>query len=153
MLSYLLLISFIQLIFGLEPSCTSCKHFIPHKLNSDLGVCNMFKDINFSNGKERFVYNFAVHCRNNENMCGKIGNLYESKNESKIESDLKDEQFFKDAYDELNNRCCGEVNERYELEQLEKEFFELYQKMKRYNTKRVYKTTRDLYKLFKNKDF
>jgi hypothetical protein len=53
--------------------------------------------------------------------------------------------------DELNNRCCGEVNEQYEIEQLEKDFFDLYQKIKRFNTKKIDKTTRDIYKLFKKK--
>jgi hypothetical protein len=112
----------------------------------------MFKDINYINGKERLVYNFALHCRSSEDMCGKNGNLYESITSDSNEVNSKNNDIFADTYEELNNRCCGEVNEQYELEELEKEFFELYQKMKRYNTKRIYKTTSDLYKLFKRKN-
>jgi hypothetical protein len=90
------------------------------------------------------VHDFAVYCRNNENLCGKTGYLYEINDEN-----IKNP--FEDEYDELNNRCCGEVNESYEIEQLEKDFFELFQKIKKHNTKRIYKTSRDLYKLFKKK--
>ena len=99
-------------------------------------------------------------------MCGKSGFLFEeinSKNinnneDIKINSDnfekennsLKENEII-EWFDELNNRCCGEVNEQYEIEQLERDFLELFQKIKRFNTKRVYKTTKDLYKLFKRK--
>lgn len=60
------------------------------------------------------------------------------------------EKQLKDQYDHLLNRCCGEVNETDELEELEREFFEIYQKMKKYNKKRVIKTTQQLYQLFRN---
>jgi len=80
--------------------------------------------------------NFAMHCRENENLCGKSGYLYENKDK---DNDLE----------ELQNRCCGEVNENDELEQLEREFFEVFQKIKQHNKKRIYKTTQDIYKLFK----
>jgi hypothetical protein len=52
-------------------------------------------------------------------------------------------------YEELNNRCCGEVNEADEIEQLEKDFFEIFQRIKRHNKKVVYTAGKDLYKLFK----
>ena len=58
---------------------------------------------------------------------------------------------FLDDYNQLNNRCCGEVNETDEIEQLEKEFFEVFQRIKKYNKKRVINSANDLYKLFKNK--
>ena len=54
-----------------------------------------------------------------------------------------------DEYEELKNRCCGEVNETEEIEQLERDFFEVFQKIKKHNKQRIYKTTKDLYKLFK----
>ena len=78
-----------------------------------MGLCEIFKG------------NFAQHCRNDKNLCGEKGFLYE-----------EDERFSKEVsniYDELNNRCSGEVNEKEELEQLEKDFAEIYEKIKKYN--------------------
>lgn len=144
MLSYILLFSCMALVFSYEPSCSSCKYFIPHfKNNNDLGLCKMFKTTPYPD-TNILISNFAVHCRNDENLCGKTGNFYEP------DSEIIQKNFFND-YEELNNRCCGEVNEKDELEELEKEFFELFQKIKKHNTKRIYKTSKDLYKLFKKK--
>ena len=145
MISYIILFSYIALIYAYEPSCTNCKYFIPHfSKNPDLGLCKMFNTPSITSD-DKVVHHFAVYCRNNENFCGKNGLLYEPTNEENIQNEILDE------FDHLNNMCCGEVNESYELEQLEKDFFELFQKIKRHNKKRIYKTTRDLYKLFKKK--
>ena len=142
MLPYLLLFSFISLVFTYEPSCYSCKFYIPHKSNPDLGLCKIFRDYVNSNNKGLLVNNFAIHCRNNENLCGKDGFLYEFNNiEKQIETD----------YEELKNRCCGEVNETEEIEQLEKEFFEVFQKIKNHNKRKFYRTSKEIYKLLKNK--
>ena len=93
--------------------------------------------------------NYASHCRSNENLCGKSGFLYESIKSNEENNKLEEEKL-KNHLIELNNRCCGEVNETDEIEQLEKDFFEVFQKIKRHNKKRIYKTTQDLYKLFRN---
>ena len=169
MLPYLLMISFLYIslqynINAFEPSCNSCKHFIESKIKPELACCKMFNNLIYNvNGKEKNIYDYAVYCRNNENMCGKSGFLYEkininddenlikNTNNSEMSNDSLHEKQLSDMYEELNNRCCGEVNEQYEIEQLEREFFDLFQKIKRYNTKRIYKTTREIYKLFKNK--
>ena len=48
--------------------------------------------------------------------------------------------------------CCGEVNEKVEIEEyekIEKELSNIFQQIKKHNTKKNYKTTKDLYKLFK----
>jgi hypothetical protein len=103
----------------------------------------MFKNTPHTN-TDVLIANFAVHCRNDENLCGKTGIFYEP------DYEIINKNFYND-YEELNNRCCGEVNEKYELDELEKEFFELFQKIKKHNTKRIYKTGKDLYKLFKKK--
>jgi hypothetical protein len=114
--------------------------------NQDLGLCEMFKNSCFYQGKETVLPNFAKHCRENENLCGKKGFLFESLNNYE-----NNQQYYSELNElnELNNRCCGEVNETDEIEQLEKEFFEVFQKIKSHNKKRIYKTTKDLYKLFK----
>jgi hypothetical protein len=112
---FILLLTF-NIVFSVAYtiSCQSCKHFIPHSRGiPDLGLCEIFKG------------NFAQHCRNDKNLCGEKGFLYE-----------EDDRFSKEVskiYDELNNRCSGEVNEKEELEQLEKDFAEIYEKIKKYN--------------------
>lgn len=149
MLSYLLLLSYFCLAFSFEPPCYSCKFYIPHKTTPDLGLCRMFRDYINVNNKDSLVNNLAVHCRNNENLCGKTGFLYENNNiEKQNETEYEE---LKKHYEELKNRCCGEVNENDELEELEREFFEVFQKIKKHNKKRLYNTTKDLYKLFKQK--
>ena len=142
MLFYLLLLSFVTNIFSYEPLCSSCKNFIPHiKNNPDLGLCKMFKNTPYTDNNI-VIHEFASHCRNNENLCGKSGFFYEPYDEITKKQILDD-------YEELNNRCCGEVNERSEIEELERDFFELFQKIRKHNTKRIYNSTKDLYKLFK----
>jgi len=154
MLSYVLLLSLINIVFAYNPSCNSCKWFVPvtsNKLSTDLGLCSMFKNSCYDNeGNEVVIRNFATHCRNDENLCGKSGVLYESKNvvAEYDEASVNKKQIM-DDYDELNNRCCGEVNEKSEIEQLERDFFEIYQRIKKFNVKRIYKANKDLYKLFK----
>jgi len=147
MLPYFIALSFFTLIYAFEPSCSSCKFYIPHN-NGDttLGLCKIFKNTPYNN-KDIIIYDYASHCRNNESLCGKGGLLYE-------QSDVFFEKKLLDDYEDIKNRCCGEVNEKDdidELEKLEKEFFEIFQKIKKHNTKRIYKSAKDMYKLFKNK--
>lgn len=144
MFIYLILLSFIMQVFSYEQLCSSCKHFIPHiRNNQELGLCKMFKTTPHQD-KNIIIYDFALHCRNNENLCGKSGVLHEPYDEIT-------KKIFSDDFEELNNRCCGEVNEIDEIEELERDFFELFQKIKKHNTKRIYNSTKDLYKLFKKK--
>jgi len=123
-------ISFITFAyFASVNPCISCKHFLPHNRGiDDLGLCIIFKG------------NFAQHCRNDKNLCGKTGFLYEAKNDKNINHKYILEQHnetpeldISHIYDELNNRCSGEVNEKEELEQLEKDFAEMYEKIKKHN--------------------
>ena len=156
MLPYLLLLSFISIILSFEPPCSSCKHFISNNKGAlDLGLCKMFTNKLSLKGDDVALPNFARHCRNDEQLCGKIGFLYEPVNNNGTETASstisEDEREIINEYEDLKNRCCGEVNEDNELEQLEREFFEVFQKIKRHNRKRVYKTSQDLYKLFKKK--
>jgi hypothetical protein len=149
MLPFLLFFSIFRIIFSFDPACTSCKHFIPNKNGiSDLGQCKMFKNvIDNKNGVEVIIHDFAVHCRNNEHMCGKAGHLFEKNDD---ENFFYEKEIF-EQYNELKNRCCGEVNETNEIEELEKEFFEVFQKIKKFNKKRIINSTRDIYKLFNKK--
>jgi hypothetical protein len=84
-------------------------------MNNELGLCNMFPDAIYNNGKRVLIKNLAIHCRNDENLCGKKGYLHESINKN-------------------NDNISKELN------YLEKEFSDIFQQMKKHNTKRVYKT-------------
>ena len=143
MRTFLFLLSFINIIFAYELSCSSCKWFIANnKGNNDLGLCKMFNYKTYCKDKEINTYNFATHCRNDENLCGKKGNLHE------LDINILENDLLSD-YDELVNRCCGEVNETDEIEQLERDFFDVFQRIKKHNKKRIYNTSKDLYKFFK----
>lgn len=82
-------------------SCNTCKWFIPN-INDDYGKCKMFGEKTLLNedknrGKKGFDlinYNYAKHCRENENQCGKYGYFYEKNN-------LIDEINNKNRVDEL----------------------------------------------------
>lgn len=151
MFYYLFLLTSIHFILSYNvPSCTKCKwfKFPSNGLNPELGLCKMFKETYYDKEKETEIYNFAIHCRNNENLCGKSGLLYEE-NELKKDNETKE---LNNEYEVLKNRCCGEVNETDEIEQLEREFLEIFQRIKKHNKKRIYDTTKKIYKLFKKDD-
>lgn len=95
---------------------------------------------------------FLLQCHSNEG----IPMDTENSNEPKIKTtnvpsteNMENEKDLKNEYETLLNRCCGEVNETDELEQLERDFFEIYQKMKKYNKKRIIQTKHDIYKLLR----
>lgn len=172
MISYFFLIFYLSYSYAFEPSCQTCKFFVPHKTNVDLSLCEVFK--NRLNNDE-IVKNFASHCRSDENLCGKSAFLYESKytimdkklkeveqlnelkrieQEAKETAQAKETTQAKEIEEQLDNMCCGEVNEKFEIreyENMERELFDILQKLKKHNTKRIYKNSLELYKLFKRK--
>jgi hypothetical protein len=110
------------------PSCNNCKWFIQNKniFDQDYGLCKMVQHKVLKNKKVIVIYEYAQHCRNNENLCGKAGFLYEDKkniNSNKI--DLLNINNIMNELEELRNRCCGEVNELSEIEELEKDVYNL----------------------------
>ena len=149
MLSYLIIFTFISITFAFDvPSCSSCKWFIPNnKGNPDLGLCKMFRYTYIHKGTEMIQHDFSTHCRSSEKLCGKTGYLYEALDGNNNEA-IYEKEIIND-YEELNNKCCGEVNETDEIEQLEKDFFEIFQRIKRHNKKTIYSASKDFYKLFK----
>jgi hypothetical protein len=151
---YLLLVMAFHYVSSFNPTCSTCKWFIPSKNeNKEYGLCSFYKNKYNILGKDITSYEFATHCRNNESMCGQNGYIYEKRldddDKNMNDIDLFVNSQLKSHYDELKNRCCGEVNEKDELEQLEGEMFEVMQKIKKHNTRNIYKTTKDLYNLFR----
>lgn len=132
----MILITFLPILFAYTPLCNTCKFYIPNKNGIEhLGLCKIFKETIQHKHKEVSLYNFAVHCRNDEKLCGKNGFLYEEKKEL-----VNDHETItiSGVFEELNNRCCGEVNETDEIEELEREFFEIFKKIQKYNKQHYY---------------
>jgi len=66
--------------------CSNCKFFIPHKNNK-------------VNSNEKIIYNFAQHCRDDENLCGKNSTFYEEGGIINLESNKNDTNDANDAND------------------------------------------------------
>lgn len=144
MLSYVLFFSLMSIIYAYNPSCNSCKFYISQTKKSNYpGFCKIFKTTSEFD-KDVIIYDYSHDCRISETKCGKSGILYEPNHEFTKNN-------FLEEYEELTNRCCGEVNEKDEIEQLEKDFFEIFQRIKKYNKKRIISSANDLYKLFRDK--
>ena len=150
---YILVVCFLNMVYSYDKPCTSCKYFIPHlNKNPDLGLCGFFKNKPYEN-KNLVIYEYATHCRNNQRLCGNDAYFYE-KIENINDTNAVDNKKMVELYDNLNNICCGEVNETNEideLDKLEREFFDIYKKIQKHNTRKIYNTAKDLYKLFKRK--
>ena len=141
-----IIFSLVKDILSFDKPCYKCNHFIPNLKNPELSLCGMFKEsFYFDKNKDTMIENFAIHCRRDENLCGKSGYLFDPINTN--------------TNSEANEPICDDENKGIEyieenlaqLENYEKEFVEIFQKMRRHNTKMVYRTPRELYKLFKNK--
>lgn len=141
MFNYFLFITLISFIYAFEPPCSTCKFFIPKTNKPELGLCSMFQDKIYVNNQEKLVKNLAIHCRSNENLCGNSGFLYESANNKQFEKYGYIRKIYGDEF--------MEETDLQELEDIERELISIFQKMRRHNTKRIYRTTKELYKLFK----
>jgi hypothetical protein len=130
MLFFITIIITFSSIVAYNPSCISYKHFIPYYLgNQDFSLCKMFKNISYNKGIKKIMHNYAIHYENDANLHGKSCYLHDVDYNNKIIKQLELD------FNELNNRCCGEVNEKDEIEQLEKDFLEIFQEIKNCNNK------------------
>ena len=127
-----------------KPSCSSCKWNIPDKRGvNDYSLCKMFKPLKYDcQCKGGIMYEFAEHCRNNENMCGQNAFLFEPYNDIQIQEETLEEEDIDttisdllDEYDDINNRCCGEVNETDELDDIERDLMNIINRLKNYHDK------------------
>lgn len=124
-ISYIILFSLFNVLVALENPCKNCKFYIPTLIgnNPNLGLCKIFKETPYVD-KNIVIHNFAVHCRNDESLCGKDGIFYEP-NITYID-------------DIIDNKTNIQDDDE-EARQIKKDLFEVLQKMKKYNTKKVYK--------------
>jgi len=76
---YILYMNFICEINAQNKQCVNCKYFIPHKNTkiTSLGLCKMFGNNVNNKSHEKIIYNFAEHCREDENLCGKNATFYD----------------------------------------------------------------------------
>jgi hypothetical protein len=123
-------------VVAFEPSCLNCKYYIQYNSNPDLGLCKRFKDLSYDDKQYMFTNKLAITCRNNEELCGLYGNYFQD--------DLLNTQI-------VNNKKSN-FEDKDEVEQLERDFFEIFQKIKKHNKRLIYKKTNDLYKLFRRSE-
>jgi hypothetical protein len=137
--------------YSFVPKCSTCKFFVPNNDNPDLGLCNMFQDKIYNKDNNVLVKNMAAHCRKDENQCGESGHLYESKS-NPTDKDVEPIE----SYEYIKNACSGKFvdeDDLTKLEQLELDMVITFQKMRRHNKKIIYKNVKNIYKLFKKKDY
>jgi hypothetical protein len=148
------LIALINIILAYNPlpDCTSCKYFIPNNNGiQDYGLCKMFKNTFNCDGNTVEMFDYASHCRKNKNLCGENGYLYESKSADNLVKDEKEISGIIEKIDELRNQCCGEVCETNELDEIERELFFLFQRLKKYKKKQFESFGKTFYDLIKDK--
>jgi hypothetical protein len=93
----------------------------------------MFPDVVYYNNERMLQKNIAVHCRKNENLCGESGFLYEQiKMQQQCNNKYKKQNNNKyikkmHVYDLVKNKTLKEIDK------LEKEMVDVFQKMKRHN--------------------
>ena len=120
LLNIILCFILLNCTYSYNPSCNSCKWFIVNKKNNDdYGLCGFYKNSYPLLDSNITIYEFASHCRDNESMCGKQGYMHEHVDVIPI-SDLSKK------YKEIVNQCY--------IEQLEREMFEIMEKIKKHET-------------------
>jgi hypothetical protein len=119
-------------ISGGKPNllCSNCKWFISNENKEDLedGFCEIFKNNDFKNNNLESRYKHVIECRKNNLLCGKNGYYFEPKTKNyqimieEEKSYLKELEFLKEKMIEMEEQNCGEVNEIYDLDNWEKEY-------------------------------
>ena len=88
----------------------------------------MFQDAVYHNNKQTLQKNLAIHCRKNENLCGESAFLHEP-----IKNDEFDKKF--EHYEYIKKLCADdfvEATNLEELEKIEKDLVDVFQKMRRH---------------------
>ena len=131
MLLSIILLTIMTAVTSYEPLCSSCKWFLPNKNgNVDYGFCKMNKNSIPNRNSNIVMYDYAKHCRNNDNLCGKSGYLFE---ENKLNSLVN--------FDNTNSKKKYNVNEGYyniNEKQYNKEIQQMLKRCKKHNIQNVY---------------
>jgi hypothetical protein len=143
--SIYLLFILINYGYSFTPSCQTCKFFISNDKNEHLGLCNIFQDTVYHNNKKTLQKNLAIHCRNDENLCGKSGFVYEP---------IKNDEFYKkfENYEYIKRVSGDEFIEETNLEELEKiedNLLDIFQTMRRHNLRTFYTAPKSISKLLR----
>lgn len=91
--------------------------------------------------EQNIISNFPLYCMENNEF-------------SNINNQTNYENKINEINETLNNMCCGEVNEKFEIkeyEQLEKELFIILQKIRKHSFNKIYEKSKKLYKLTNKK--
>lgn len=65
-------------VVALAPNCASCGWFIKNNNGRiEDGMCELFSTTTIHGKKQKVMYEYAQHCRKNEDFCGQKGELYE----------------------------------------------------------------------------
>ena len=109
--------------------CINCKWFIPNKDPNmkEYGLCKIYKNVVPDKNGERIIYDYAVHCRINENMCGETGYMFDPVNNDLVDEKIK---MLQKQYDELNERFSVEIMEKTEIKETDEEMIYLLQEIK-----------------------
>jgi hypothetical protein len=90
-----------------------------------------FNNIYKKNSYKEIKYKYLKFSRDDSNLyIINDSNYHENsiENEEKLKKNLED---LKNELEDLKNRNCGEVNETFELEEVEQEYFNVIQKLKK----------------------
>ena len=138
MFSYVIFL-FIGLSCALNPTCDKCKWFIPNKNGVyEYGFCKMFANYYYTKDEKFILNEYARYSRKNENQCGPPGYLFEPKNTHNFiykndllnMNNIKDEiNHLQEKLTELEEQISGEVNEKKDLEEIEREYNSILKKI------------------------
>jgi hypothetical protein len=133
-----ILTSFSTSISGQHPilPCSKCKWFIKNENKDDFedGFCEIFKNTFFLSYdfENHNKYKHVNECRKNDSLCGKNAYYFEPKiknHKDSPTSSISDEnmnfeelQYLREKMIEMEQQNCGEVNENYDLDNWDKEY-------------------------------
>lgn len=132
-------INFIDMFeINMSPNCRDCKWFAPNKnAKEEYGLCKLFNNKITCGKTEVTIYNYAVHCRINPNLCGMFGNCFDEKDsQEKIDPDISELKILQKKIKQLESDLNGEVFEKLDIQNFEEELEDLQNKLNRYKLKK-----------------
>ena len=73
-----IIVNILNIVNALQPNCASCGWFVKNNNGRmEDGMCTLFSTTTIHGKKQKVVYEYAKHCRDNKDFCGQKGELYE----------------------------------------------------------------------------